>query len=135
MIPHSIVFLSCTAYTKYGAEFLFGTFAMKYLSLPVMFLKFWFFESPLALLMFFVSLNRSFLQLFSLLLFLKTYFKPIKNEYRQGLVGFSRFMGMFVKTWLILADVLMFILLLLFEVTVFIGYIFLPFATIWLLFL
>ncbi|MBA3723540.1 MAG: hypothetical protein H0W89_01450 [Candidatus Levybacteria bacterium] len=108
---------------------------MNYLVLPVMFLKFWFFESPLALLKFFFSLNRSFLQLFSLPLFLKTYFKPIKNEYRQGLVAFSVAVGMFVKTWLILANLLMLILLLLFEVTVFIGYIFLPFATIWLLFL
>ncbi len=106
-----------------------------YLNIPFMFLKFWFYESPLSLLQFFASLNSSFFHLFSLPLFLKTYFQPIKNEYRQGLVGFSRAMGMFVKTWLILADVLMLALLLLLEVTIFLGYIFLPFATIWLLFL
>jgi hypothetical protein len=108
---------------------------VKYLFLPVMFLKFWFFESPLALLRFFASLNSAFFHLFSLPLFLKTYFKPVKNEYRQGLVGFSIAIGMFVKTWFIIADVIMLILLLTFEITVFVSYIFLPIATVWLLFL
>jgi hypothetical protein len=107
----------------------------KYVFLPVMFLKFWFYESPLGLLRFFASLNSAFFHLFSLPLFLKTYFKPLKNEYRQGLVGFSRALGMFIKTWFILADILMLVLLLVFEVTIFIGYVFLPIATVWLLFL
>lgn len=106
-----------------------------YVMLFVMFLKFWFYESPVRLFRFFASLNGAFLHLFSLPLFLKTYFRPLKNEYRQGLVGFSRAMGMFIKTWLILADLLMFALLLLFEATVFVSYIFLPIATIWMLFL
>lgn len=100
-----------------------------------MFVKFWFLESPLALLKFFASLNSSFFHLFSLPLFLKTYFKPLKNEYRQGLVGFSIAIGMFIKTWFIVADILMLALLLLFEITVFVAYVFLPIATIWLLFL
>lgn len=108
---------------------------MKSTILPFMFLKFWFYESPLAILKFFISLNKAFFQLFSLPLFLKTYFKPIKNEYRQGLVGFSIAMGMFIKTGFIIADTLMLILLLAFEIIVFVGYIFLPIATIWLLFL
>jgi hypothetical protein len=108
---------------------------MKSAVLPLMFLKFWFFESPLAMLRFFASLNKAFFDLFSLPLFLKTYFKPIKNEYRQGLVGFSIAMGMFIKTWFIIADIIMLILLLTFEITVFVGYIFLPIATIWMLFL
>lgn len=108
---------------------------VKYLFLPAMFLKFWFYESPRALLTFFISLNSAFLHLFSLKLMLQTYFKPLKNEYRQGLVGFSRAIGMFIKTWFILADILMLSLLVLFEVTVFVTYVFLPIATVWLLFL
>jgi hypothetical protein len=108
---------------------------VKYMFLPLMFLKFWFYESPMALLKFFWSLNGAFFHLFSLPVFLKTYFKPLKNEYRPGLVGFSRAIGMIIKTWFIIADVLMFALLLLLEVTIFVTYIFLPIATVWLLFL
>jgi hypothetical protein len=101
----------------------------------MVFLKFWFFDAPLAILKFFGSLNHAFFQLFSLPLFLRTFFKPIKNEYRQGLVGFSIAMGMFVKSGFIVADIFILILLMLFEVTVFVGFLFFPIATIWILFL
>ena len=63
--------------------------------LPVQFLKFWFIDAPRNLIAFFNSLNNAFLQLCSLPLLLKTYFKPWKNEYREGLVGFSIGMGIF----------------------------------------
>src|SRR5260221_456328 len=108
---------------------------MNYMILPMMFLKFWFIESPLAMIKFFASLNSSFFQLFSLPLLLRTFFQPLKNEYRQGLVGFSRAMGMFVKTFFILADLAILFLLLFVEVTIFLGYVFFPIATIALLFL
>ena len=107
---------------------------MNYASLPIVFLKFWLFDSPLALFRFFWSLNGSFMQLFSLPLMLRTFFKPLKNEYRQGLVGFSRAMGIVIKTILITADLFILFLLLLFEVTVFVSYCLLPYATIFLLF-
>lgn len=77
----------------------------------------------------------AFMQLFSLPLFLQTYTKPLKNEYRQGLVGFSRTMGIAIKTVLIIVDVILFTGLLAFEVIVFTGYVFFPIATFWLLFL
>jgi hypothetical protein len=108
---------------------------MNYMNLPLVFLRFWFFESPLALLQFFLSLNSSFFQLFSLPLLLRTFFKPLKNEYRQGLIGFSIAMGIVVKSVLIVADLAILLLLLLFEVTVFMAYFLFPFATIFLLFL
>lgn len=101
--------------------------------LPVIFLKFWFFEAPREILHFFVLLNKAFLQLFSLPLLLKTYFKPWKNEYRQGLVGFSIAMGIFIKTFVIFADLLLFFLLLGIELFLFIAFIFWPFATVYLL--
>src|SRR6266480_5761475 len=102
---------------------------MNYLFLPTLLLKFWFIESPVALFKFFVSLNSAFFQLFSLPLLLRTYFQPLKNEYRQGLVGFSRAMGIFIKTFLIVADLLMFFLLITLEVVVFIGFLAIPIAT------
>jgi hypothetical protein len=107
---------------------------MKYLFLPAMLLKFWFIESPVALFKFFASLNSAFFELFSLPLLLRTYFQPLKNEYRQGLVGFSRAMGIFIKTFFIIADLLMLSVLLALEVGIFVGFVFFPIATLVLLF-
>lgn len=100
-----------------------------------MFVKFWFFESPLEMLKFFVSLNMAFLHFFSLPLFLQTYFKPLKNEYRPGLVGFSRAMGVAIKTIFIIVDTILLTVLLAVETIIFVGYVFLPLATIVMLFL
>ena len=108
---------------------------MKYTMLLVGFLKFWFFESPVALFKFFISLNKAFFQLFSLPLLLKTYFQPLKNEYRQGLIGFSRAIGIFIKTIFIITDVLILFLLLFVEIFIFIAYVFFPIAAIAILFL
>lgn len=102
---------------------------------PIIFLKFWFFEAPRAILHFFASLNRAFFQLFSLPLLIKTYFKPWKNEYRQGLVGFSIAMGMFIKTFVIFADLLLLSLLLIIELFVIIVFIIWPFLTVYILFI
>ena len=99
---------------------------MFYLNLPLIFLRFWFVESPKNLIVFFVSLNNVFMQLFSLPLLIKTYFRPWKNEYRKGLVGFSIAMGMFIKTLVIIADIALLLILLVAEFFVFAGFIFLP---------
>lgn len=101
--------------------------------LPLSIIKFWFFEAPISLVSFFVSLNRAFLQLFSLPLLVKTYFRPWKNEYRQGLVGFSIAMGMFIKTFVILADLLLFFLLLIIELIFLLMFIVWPFVIVYLL--
>lgn len=107
----------------------------RYLFLPIDFLKFWFFDAPREIIGFFSSLNKAFFQLFALPLFLKTFFKPLKNEYRQGLVGFSRAMGMFVKSFFILADIIILIPLLVFEVVTLILFVSFPIMTVWILFL
>ncbi len=96
---------------------------MFYLGLPIIFLKFWFLEAPRGLISFFASLNNAFLQLFSLPILVKTYFKPWKNEYRKGLVDFSVAMGMFVKTFVIVVDVFLFISLLIFELIFMVGFV------------
>lgn len=104
-----------------------------YLSLPFVFLKFWYIEAPWALLVFFGSLNRAFLHLFSLALLIKTYFRPWKNEYREGLVGFSIGMGMFIKTFAIAADLLIFLFLLAVEIVLFIIFLLWPVvAVVWI---
>ncbi len=106
-----------------------------YLKLPFVFLKFWFVEAPKEMILFFLSLNDAFLKLFSLPLVLQTYFKPWKNEYREGLVGFSIGMGMFIKTFVILADLLLLFLLILIEFILILSFILWPFATVWVLFI
>jgi hypothetical protein len=107
----------------------------KYILLPLLILKFWYIESVITLLGFFFSFNSAFLQLFSLPLFLKTYFKPLKNEYRQGLVGFSIAMGIVIKTFFIIADLLIFSVILLTEVSILFAYLAFPIISCTLLFI
>src|SRR3989344_4822608 len=102
--------------------------------LPLRFLRFWFVDFPNKLIVFFVSLNNAFLQLFSLSLLIKTYFKPWKNEYREGLIGFSIGMGMAIKTFVIIADIVLLFILLVFEFLFFIGFVIWPIVTLSLLF-
>lgn len=97
------------------------------------FLRFWFRDSPKNLIVFFASLNNAFLQLFSLPLLIKTYFKPWKNEYREGLVGFSIGIGIFIKTLVILVDLILFLALILLETGFVIGFIAWPIAGFFLL--
>jgi len=81
-----------------------------------------------------MSLNSAFFHLFSLPLLIRTYFKPLKNEYRQGLVRFSIAMGIVIKTFFIIADLIMLVLLLGIEIVVFVAFVLFPIATIALLF-
>lgn len=106
---------------------------MFYLMLPLTFLKFWYLDAPIGILGFFSSLNKAFIQLFSLPLLVKTYFKPWKNEYREGLVGFSIGMAMFIKTFVILTDIILLFLLLLLELIIILGFIFWPIGIFFLL--
>jgi len=108
---------------------------MFYLTLPLTFLKFWYLEAPIGILGFFGSLNSAFLQLFSLPLLIKTYFKPWKSEYRKGLVGFSIGMGIFIKTFVILTDIVLLLLLLSVEIIIVLGFLFWPIDTLLLLFI
>ena len=101
--------------------------------LPLLFLKFWFIEAPFGIIRFYSILNRAFFDLFSLPLLLRTYFKPLKNEYREGLVRFSIFMGIGVKSVLILANLLLFIPLVLGEIALLILFVLFPLLTFGLL--
>lgn len=68
-------------------------------------------------------------------LLLQTFFKPWKNEYREGLVGFSIGMGIVVKSCVIAASLVLFAALLLLETFFFFGFLFWPVFSIYLLFL
>jgi hypothetical protein len=88
-----------------------------YLSIPFLFLKFWYLEAPLRLIKYFMSVNHALLQILSLPLMLRTFFRPLKNEYRKGLVAFSIGMGIFIKTILISVDLIIILAILFFEIT------------------
>lgn len=105
-----------------------------YLALPLVFVKFWFIDGPINIIQYFASLNKAFLQLFSLSLLVKTFFQPLKNEYREGLVGFSLVMGIVVKAALILVDLGLLILLLAVELAILFLFIVFPVLTIAMLF-
>jgi hypothetical protein len=100
------------------------------LKFPFIFLKFWYLEAPLNMLRFFASLNKAFFGVFSLLLMIKTFFRPWKNEYRDGLVGFSIVMGMIMKSLFIIADLFLFTGLVLGEIILFLIFLTLPLAII-----
>lgn len=105
-----------------------GKLSMNLIKFPLIFLKFWYLEAPLNILRFFASLNKAFLGIFSLPLMVKTFFRPWKNEYREGLVGFSIFMGMVIKSLFIFADLLLLIGLVLVEISMFLIFLILPVA-------
>lgn len=104
-----------------------------YTALPLIFLKFWFLEAPIKMLKFFINLNKAIFNVLSVTLMIKTFFKPWKNEYRKGLVGFQRGMGMFIKSTLLIADFFIISVVLIFEFLVFVGVILLPFLSFWLI--
>ena len=106
-----------------------------YTFLPVQILLFWYKDAPIALFGFFRSFNNAFFQLFSLPLLIRTFFKPLKNEYREGLVKFSIAMGIVVKSVLIFIDTLIFSVILFVEISSFVGFLFFPIATVVILFL
>lgn len=104
-----------------------------YLVLPILFLRFWYLEAPIGLIRYFSSFNHAFLQMFSLGLLVKTFFKPWKNEYREGLIGFSQAMGMFIKSIVITIDILLLIVFLVIELVLFLAFVLLPIASFFIL--
>jgi hypothetical protein len=101
---------------------------MELIKFPFIILKFWYLEAPTNILRFFASLNKTFFGVFSLPLMFKTFFRPWKNEYREGLVGFSIFMGMVIKSLFIFADLVLFLILILSEAIIFAVFLLLPVA-------
>lgn len=105
-----------------------------YLRLPGLFLYFWYLEAPKQLFSYFLSLNNALLHMLSVPLFFRTFFKPLKNEYRGDLVGFSIVMGMLIKTILILAGLFLFTVVGLFEIFFYLLFLTLPILTVLIIF-
>lgn len=87
-----------------------------FLYYPLYLIVFWYKDVLGGVFTFFVEFNRYVASLLSLPLLFKTYFKPLKNEYRQGLVLFSIVAGIVVKTPLILIGSTVILVLLAIEV-------------------
>jgi len=102
--------------------------------LPAEFLQWWFLEAPVTLLKILRFIFEAAVHLFSFKLLFTTYFKPWKNEYREGLVRTGIFIGAFIKTWLILFDVAALTALFVVEATIFAAWLLLPFVVIILLY-
>lgn len=101
-------------------------------TLPFSIVKFWYLEAPVLLISYFLALNKSFLNAFSLPLMFKTFFRPWKNEYREGLVRFSIFMGISIKTLFIIADLFLLLGLIIIEFIIFILFLAMPIAIFYL---
>jgi len=106
-----------------------------YAKLPLLFAKFWFFDAPSGLGSYFFSFNKAFLELFSLGLLLRTFFKPWKNEYRKNFIAVALGIGIVVKSSVIFADLVILAFLLACELACIVALVVLPFATIYMLFL
>lgn len=112
---------------------MFGTFNTFFLIED--FLQFWFVQAPLGLIIFFQSFNNAFLKLFSFQLLTRTFFKPWKNEYREGLVGFSIIMGMILKSMVIVFDLFILMVLVLFETCFVVTFVLTPLIAIIIVFI
>lgn len=100
-------------------------------SLPINFLYWWFVGATFNLLQILHYFLRASIQILGINSIFKTFFKPWKNEYREGLVRFARFMGMFFKSLFLLADLIFLALLVLVEFAIFAAWILIPFIVIW----
>ena len=100
-------------------------------SSPIIFISWWFLESPkiiYKILYFFFAASVQQLGYKSLF---KSFFKPWKNEYREGLVGFSVIMGIAIKSLLIFVESFLVLFLLLLGGLIFIFWVILPFIVLW----
>lgn len=83
-----------------------------FLLYPIYLFIFWYKDVLVGLFNFYAVFNKYVAQLLSLPLLFKTFIKPLKNEYRQGLVVFSIVSGIVIKSVLISIDLLILLLLL-----------------------
>lgn len=99
---------------------------------PFELLIFWYHDVCIGTIDYFTELNSFLLQTFSVPLLLRTYFRPLKNEYRKGLVLFSIVFGIFLKTILISVSLFILVVFLLVELVISAGLFILPIALIYL---
>jgi hypothetical protein len=108
-----------------------GSFTIYLPSLPFDFFHWWFFESTVNLAKILAFIFRAAVHLLSIDLIFRTFFKPWKNEYRQGLERFSIFFGAGFKSFLLVFDVFFLIGLVIVEIGVFLVWVSLPLLFLW----
>ena len=109
-----------------------GVPAKSYIAtLPVTFFTWWFLESPKIIYKILYFTFVSVVHQLGYKSLFKTFFKPWKNEYREGLVGFSVVMGIAIKTLLIFVESFVILFLLVVTIPIFISWVLLPFLVLW----
>ena len=99
--------------------------------LPFDFFYWWFFEATVNLIKVLTWIFKAFLQLLSLDSIFKTFFKPWKNEYREGLTRFSIFFGVGFKSAFLVFDVFLLAAVLFIEAAALVAWLALPLIVIW----
>lgn len=94
--------------------------------IPVEFIVWWYTQAPITLLKILRWIFLAFVHLFSLKNLFTTFFKPWKNEYREGLVRTAIFIGAFIKTFIIIFDVFILSAIFIVEVIIFISWLAIP---------
>ncbi len=94
--------------------------------LPIEFILWWYTQAPITLLKILRWVFLAFVHLFSLKNLFTTFFKPWKNEYREGLVRTAIFIGAFIKFFIIIFDVFILSAIFVIEIIVFIGWLAFP---------
>lgn len=94
--------------------------------LPIEFIRWWYIEAPITLLKILRWVFLAFVHLFSFKNLFTTFFKPWKNEYREGLVRTAIFMGAFIKTFIIISDVFILSAIFIVEAIIFISWLAIP---------
>lgn len=100
---------------------------------PLYLITFWYIDVLGGMLKVFAEFNRYTASLLSIPLMFKTIFKPLKNEYREGLVLFSILAGFVIKSFLLLISASIICVLLFIELVVLFLLFLLPFAFLLLL--
>lgn len=94
--------------------------------LPIEFIHWWYIEAPITLLKILRWIFSAFVHFFSFKNLFTTFFKPWKNEYREGLVRTAVFIGAFLKTFIIIFDVFILSAIFIVEVIIFLGWLAVP---------
>ena len=93
---------------------------------PFFVLLFWYGEGLKGILSYFASLDDYCIRLFSLNGLFHTFFKPLKNEYRKNLVLFSILFGIMIKSFLIVASLVMLSVVIIIELCLVVLYLSFP---------
>lgn len=107
---------------------------MEFLSYPILLVKFYYGDVTIGFLKHILSHIRYFIYMLSMPLLFKTFFKPLKGEYRNQLVVFSIVAGMIVKFVLLAVSTVLLLLFILFEFTFFALFLIFPFLVVYLFF-